>query len=165
MHLELQLPGPALLNIYRSVAKKPVNPDGVAAYAPGFSAVRTWFDAIWDTVQDAIADVYQQGDAKITEWTNRIRDKIALAKQELGDQAEQLVAMLQENLLKAAQNVQTAMISLLPTSLSIRSSDMPLNELTVQYQLTVGADVTAAVAAALRMSAGTTVSVSAKYAL
>jgi len=165
MDLELQLPGSVLLEIYRSVALQPGSPAGAMAFAAGFTRVKTWFTTIWDTIRDAMADVYQSGEGRISEWVDRIRDKVEEAKRELGDQADQLVAMLQENLLKSARAAHSALLRLLPMSLTVDSGDASLRELTVQYQLAVGADITISVAAALRMSAGTTVSVAAKYAL
>jgi len=162
MDLELRLPGPVLLDIYRSVAQQSAASAGATAFAPNFTAVKTWFTTIWDSIQDAMADVYMSGESKINEW---IQQKVTEAKRELSEQASQLLTMLQEKLLKAARSAHSALLGLLPPSLVVESANASLRELAVQYQLAVGADITVSAAAALRMSAGTTVSVAAKYVL
>jgi hypothetical protein len=110
-----------------------------------------------------MADVYNAGEAKIDGWVRQISAKIEVAKKGLAEQVKQLITMLQENLLKAARKVHSALLHLLPMSLSVDLGDAALRELTVQ--LAGGADVSIGIAWALRLSAGTKVSVAAKYAL
>jgi hypothetical protein len=163
MDVELRLSGERILEIYSEVARHPVDVGAAIAYAPNFSQITTWFERIWDEIQNAMADVYRHGQERIAEWMPQIEKKLGEAKQELGDHSEKLIAMLQKNLLKGACQVHSALLALLPATLTVGTSEAPLTELTVQYQLAIGSDVTASINWALKMSAGATVSVAAKY--
>jgi hypothetical protein len=91
-----------------------------------------------------MADVYNAGEAKIDGWVRQISAKIEVAKKGLAEQVKQLITMLQENLLKAARKVHSALLHLLPMSLSVDLGDAALRELTVQ--LAGGADVSIGIA-------------------
>lgn len=165
MEIQLSLQASALLDIYKNVAPMSHGPERAVAYAPEFSEVRAWFDRIWDDVQSALADVTRRGKDKVAEWMSRLNDKLADARRELGDRADKLIALLQDALVQGARKVQSGLLSLLPPSLLVESVSMPLKELAVQYQLSMGGDISASLNWTLKMAAGSTVTVGAKYAM
>jgi hypothetical protein len=165
MDIHLSLPGSAVLAIYAELNLSTANPSDAVAYAPDFSEVRAWFERIWSDVVNAMADFCESGQDKVAEWMPRINAKLDEARRELGERMDRLVALLQENLVKGARHTQSALLALLPMSLTIAAGAAPLRELTVQYQLTVSSDISIGIAFALKMAAGSTVTVAAKYAL
>lgn len=165
MEIPLSLPGSVVLRIYGEVDLISKSADGSVAFGPEFSDVRAWFERIWDDVQNALADVSRHGEAKVSEWMARLNGKLSDARRELGERVDTLIALLQDALVKGARKVQSALLGLLPPSLPVDSVSIPLKELTVQYQLSMGADLSASLNWTLKMAAGSSVTVGAKYAM
>jgi hypothetical protein len=165
MDVHLSLPSEAIVEIYGGLGLRALDPSSAVAYAPEFSDVRAWFERIWDEVRTALDDVRRQGQAKIDEWMPRIQAKLEEAKRTLGARSEQLMELLQKHLIEGARLVQSALLALLPNSVAVEAASAPLREVTIQCQLSYGSDVTMGINWALKMAAGATMSVSAKYAL
>lgn len=165
MDVQLSAPGETIVEIYAEYDLRSVDPRRTVAFAPEFSEVRAWFERIWEEVRTALDDVRREGEAKISEWMPRIEAKLAEARRILGEQKDALMKLLLEQLVAAARKVQSALLALLPDSVSVDAGSAPLREVTIQCQLTFSSDVTASITWALKMAAGGSLSVSAKYAL
>src|SRR5215831_4487770 len=143
MDIQLSLPGADVVHIYESIDPFDESATRAAANAPTFSEVRVWLERIWDDVQNALREVTRHGEAKVAEWMARLDAKLAEARRELGERADALMTRLQELLVEGSRGLLTALLRLLPPAAQIQSGAVPLKELTVQYQMSVGGDVSA----------------------
>ncbi len=165
MEIQLSLPASVVRGIYGEVDVFSKSADRAVAFAPEFSDVRAWFERIWEDVQNALADITRSGEAKVSVWMTTLNGKLSDARRELGERVDALVALLQEALVKGARKVQAALLGLLPPSLPVESVLVPLKELTVQYQLSMGSDISASLNWTLKMAAGATLTVGATYSI
>jgi hypothetical protein len=138
------------------------------AHAPDLSVIIEWRDRLWSRIERAIADIAERaerGKEQISKWVEEIEKMIRDMRSQIGERAEEVLAKVQELLFKACQGLQAAMLELLPATVTIRRQTAKLQDVGVQYQISVATTFVASLNWALQLASGANLSVSAKYAL
>jgi hypothetical protein len=166
MIVELYLPPQRICTVFEQIANINDRDEWAAkAHVPEFSSLKTWRDRLWSEIQLAINDVAENGASRVKHWIKQVQLTIGQMRQELTERAEDVLASVEELLKEACRRIQTALLALLPGTVSIGKEDALLKEVTMQVQLAVDSGLTASLNWALKMTAGGTMSVSAKYAV
>lgn len=164
MQTELYLPPDQIVDIIDQVeAETDVLSESGVAHAPDFNQVKAQCDHLWGEIKTAIADVAEKGKDRIQQWMDHLRGLMQSVRQELGDRSSAVFAEIRQRIRLASHRIQSALLDLLPPSVTLGKTNAGLTEVGLEYQLAVGNGIEAGLQWVLQMTAGGTLSVSAQY--
>lgn len=123
-----------------------------------------WRDRIWNQIQDAVKDVSEKGATRVNEWLSVLQGTVDDAKRDLGVQADAILAEIQQRLVNLCRELQKALLDLLPVAVTTTRGQANLQEIAMQYEVSVSNTLTVSLNFALQLAGGAKFAVSAKYA-
>jgi hypothetical protein len=165
MSVELHLSSHEIVSIVERLGQADISKRWTGrAGAPNLTAAKRWIDSIWNTITLAVKDVAAKGNAVIQTWVDNVQTEVRQMFTELGDTASDVIDYIKHELAELQRRLCEAAIGLLPATLKIRDKEVPINDVTVDYEIQIESGIEASVACALKMVASGKMTVSAKYA-